>query len=295
MPTKNRTELLARALDSVLAQTYRNWELIVVNDGGDDVTPVVDSRSSRGSIRCIKLEQSGGQAAARNIALQEAKGEIICYLDDDDVVTALSREGRPFVYTDAVLVSEQYDNGVLREAGERSNPYQHDEYSRDPLLVNNYIPINTWAHWKACLDEVGVFDESLNCYEDWEFLLRFSARYDFTHIRKTTVEVMCRVDRVDSVTGQRLPDSADAFRTIYQRHGDSLPEHLVRERSANLRSLEFNAEKQRQVLLDTLVIDSVGCADDRGDSGCVSDNQQRLKVARERFLRRVEEFDCEHS
>jgi len=301
MPTKNRLELLGRALDSVIAQTYRRWELVIVNDGGNDVAPEVESRASSGRIRCIKLEQSVGQAAARNIALQEAKGEIICYLDDDDVylqhhldtvVTALTREGRPFIYTDAVVVSEQYDNGMLRETGERSNPYQHDEYSRDLLLVNNYIPINTWAHWKSCLDEVGVFDASLNCYEDWEFLLRFSARYNFTHLRKTTVEVMCRVDRVDSVTGQRLSESADAFRTIYQRHGDGLPEHLVRERSKRLRALEFNAEKQRQVLLDATVSDGGGCAEDRNESGYVSD-RQRLQVTHEQFLRRIEEFGYE--
>jgi glycosyltransferase involved in cell wall biosynthesis len=299
MPTRNRLDLLGRALDSVIAQTYRHWELIVVNDGGDDISPVVNGRASCGRVRSIKLEQSGGQAAARNIALKEAKGEIICYLDDDDtyqknhletVVTALTRDGFPFVYTDAVLVTEQYDKGMLTETGERSNPYQHDDYSRDRLLVNNYIPINTWAHWKACLDEVGVFDESLNCYEDWEFLLRFSARYNFTHIQKTTVEVMCRVDRVDSVTRQRLSESADAFRVIYERHGDNLSEHLGRERSLRLRALEFNAEKQRQALLDTETGVGLEDVEDQEDSRAISDKHQ-LEDAHKRFLQRAEVFN----
>jgi len=299
MPTKNRVELLGRALDSVIAQTYKHWELIVVNDGGDDVTPVVDSRALGGSIRCIKLQQSVGQAAARNIALQEAKGQIICYLDDDDiylahhldtVVTALSREGRPFVYTDAVLVPERYNNGMPQEEGERSNPYKHDEYSRDRLLVNNYIPINTWAHWKACVDQVGTFDESLKCYEDWEFLLRFSARYEFTHIEQTTVEVKIRVDRVDNVTRQRLADTAKAYRTIYWRHGDNLSEALVYERDMKLQALEYNTEKHRQAehtLLGTTVGDVGERAGGRNSPGYVSD-KQRSQYLCEQFLHRVE-------
>ena len=300
MPTKNRVELLGRALDSVIAQTYKHWELIVVNDGDDDVTPVVDSRASWGRIHCIVLDQSVGQAAARNIALQEANGQIICYLDDDDiylahhletVVTALSREGRPFVYTDAVLVPERHNNGIPQDVGERSNPYQHDEYSRDRLLVNNYIPINTWAHWKTCLDEVGVLDESLNCYEDWEFLLRLSARYEFTHIRQTTVEVMFRVDRVDNVTRQRLTDTADAYRVIYRRHGDNLPEGLVHARTMKLQALECDAENCRQAdqsLFDATDSDAGERGGNGGSTGFIPD-EQRLQYLRDQFLHRVEE------
>ena len=292
MPTKNRLELLGRALDSVLAQTYRNWELIVVNDGGDDVAPVIDSRSSRGSVRCIRLEQSGGQAAARNLALQAAQGEIICYLDDDDiyldchlatVVAALSQERRPFVYTDAVLVQERYNNGHPVEEGERSNLYAHDDYSRARLLVANYIAINTWAHWKSCLDQVGLFDVSLNCYEDWEFLLRFSARYEFFHIRQTTVEVRVRSDRVDNITRQRLADTASAYRKIYDMHADGLPADLRQARSRQLQALEHNAVDRLQMLADITAGDDGAPAEHRDDAATTA-----VQVLQEQFLRRAE-------
>ncbi|MFQ5645030.1 MAG: glycosyltransferase, partial [Thiogranum sp.] len=172
MPTKDRLHLLGRALDSVIAQSYHNWELIVVNDGGESIRRMVDSRDTSGRIRRIEFGWSRGQAAARNTALAEARGELVCYLDDDDIylpdhlqtiVNEMAGEGSSFIYTDAVVVKETVTNGAAQEVG-RSNPYAHAEYSRERLLVNNYIPINTWAHRRDCLDAVGAFDTTLSCY-----------------------------------------------------------------------------------------------------------------------------------
>jgi|GEM_PF-642571 glycosyltransferase involved in cell wall biosynthesis len=250
MPTKDRLPLLGRALDSVLAQTYSNWELIVVNDGGESIHAVTADRDPCDRIRCIDFDRSQAQAVARNTALTAAKGEIICYLDDDDVylphhletvVRGLSGQEHAFVYTDAVVVKERLVDGSGEEV-DRSNPYAHHDYSRERLLVNNYIPINTWAHKRVCVDAVGLFDRSLSCYEDWEFLLRLSERYDFHHIEKTTVEVRHRVDQVDNVSRIRLADTADAYRRIYARHGKGLAEDLLAERETVVRALTSNID-----------------------------------------------------
>ncbi|HFD79972.1 MAG TPA: glycosyltransferase, partial [Gammaproteobacteria bacterium] len=252
MPTKDRPELLPRAVDSVLSQSYTSWELIVVNDGGVGIEGSLGERLRDSRIRCVSLQRSVGQAAARNIALQEANGEIICYLDDDDayledhlrtVVGVLANGDRAFAYTDAVVVPEEFAGGVLREVGERSNPYAHESYSRDRLLVNNYIPINTWAHRRSCLDEIGLFDESLTCYEDWEFLLRLSARHEFMHVPSTTVEVRFRVDREDNVTRRRLADTEAAYRTIYQRHNENVSPRVQQEREMKLEALAYHTSR----------------------------------------------------
>jgi glycosyltransferase involved in cell wall biosynthesis/tetratricopeptide (TPR) repeat protein len=246
MPTKNRPELLGRALDSVLAQTYQNWELIVVNDGGESVHTLAERRDRANRIRCIELETSRGQAAARNLALAEARGEIVCYLDDDDlylprhldtVVTELVNGSNDFVYTDAVVVEEEWPGGGETEI-RRSNPYVHQNYSRDVLLVNNYIPINTWAHTRACVERCGQFDESLSCYEDWEFLLRLSAQYDFRHVRGTTVEVRRRAGVADNVSRQRLADTVDVYQEIYRRHGQGLTGDVKIRRRETLEKLQ---------------------------------------------------------
>jgi len=246
MPTKDRPEFLARAIDSVLTQTYANWELIIVNDGGESVLGLVEGRNASQRIRCIEFDTSNGQAAARNVALREARGHIICYLDDDDrylpnhlhtVVTELSDGGDHFVYTDAVVIEEQWRGGAGEELN-RSHPYVHASYSRETLLVNNYIPINTWAHTRVCLEECGVFDESLLCYEDWEFLLRLSARFLFRHVTSTTVEVRRRAGIADNVSRRRLVDTVDAYKEIYRRHSQNLTNVLEQRRRDTLQKLE---------------------------------------------------------
>lgn len=260
MPTRDRLELLGRALDSVIAQRYRNWELLVINDGGDSVRSLIKGRDADDRIRFIELDRSRGQATARNLALRLARGEIICYLDDDDlyladhlqtIVDELAAGERYFVYTDAVVVSETLDGTQSRETG-RSNPYAHTGYSRERLLIGNYIPINTWAHRRECLDAVSGFDETLNCYEDWEFLLRLSARYEFHHIERTTVEVRHRADRVDNVSRHRLSDTVQAYRRIYQRHDEGVTVDMQRRRDETLQRLEANIGRHLAAAAETV-------------------------------------------
>ena len=245
MPTRDRLHLLGRAIDSVVAQSFGSWELIVVNDGGESIQPLLEGRDAQGRIRCIEFGWSRGQAAARNTALAEARGEFICYLDDDDsylphhlqtVVEALRHGTHDFVYTDAVIVKETLDGGELREQG-RATPYQHGDYSHERLLVGNYIPINTWAHRRDLIDAAGMFDASLKCYEDWELLLRFAARKDFLHLHETTVEVHHRVDRVDNVSRQQHGRTVAAYREIYARHREGVSRQMQAERDKVLEHL----------------------------------------------------------
>jgi GT2 family glycosyltransferase len=170
--------------------------------------------------------QSVGQARARNRALQAARGEIVSFLDDDDrylpnhletLVNALGDESCIFAYTDADMVQEVIRHGERREIS-RSTPYRHEAWSRRRLHIDNYIPINTWGVRKSCLDEVGGFDESLSCCEDWELLLRIARQYDFRHVKATTVEVRHRADQADNVTRRRLGETQAVYETIYARY-----------------------------------------------------------------------------
>ena len=85
IPTYNRRQWLGGALESVLAQTHRNFEILVVNDGGADVGPVIETLNAAGRIRLINLPQKQGISAARNAGIRAAKGIYIAYLDDDDI------------------------------------------------------------------------------------------------------------------------------------------------------------------------------------------------------------------
>ncbi len=86
VPTYNRAKLLGRAIDSVVRQTFTDWELVIVDDGSTDHTPaVVDSYRSRLSRRLVYLtRQRGGSSAARNTGIEHARGEFVAFLDSDD-------------------------------------------------------------------------------------------------------------------------------------------------------------------------------------------------------------------
>ena len=85
MPTHNRSLLLSRAINSVLLQTYQNWELIIIDDASSDNTSdIIEPNLKDQRIKVIRLNKGIGGAEARNIGLDESKGELIAFLDDDD-------------------------------------------------------------------------------------------------------------------------------------------------------------------------------------------------------------------
>ena len=86
MPVHNGLATLDRAVLSVLAQGFQNWELVVVDDGSDDVTPELLEKWRRadGRVRIIRTEENRGPSAAHNVALRQAAGELVAYLDCDD-------------------------------------------------------------------------------------------------------------------------------------------------------------------------------------------------------------------
>jgi glycosyltransferase involved in cell wall biosynthesis/MoaA/NifB/PqqE/SkfB family radical SAM enzyme len=238
VPTANRPGFLKDALASLVAQDYPNWETIVVNDGGRSVEALAVAADPVGRVRVIELRGRCGPAIARNTALRVARGEIICYLDDDDlflpnhlstVVRALAQPGADFAYTEAEVVVESLTEGTRKVVG-RSSPYRQPGYSRDTLLVSNYIPINTWAHRWSCLERAGFFDESLPALEDWELLLRLARHTDFRHAPTVTAEVRHRQDRGDSRTGHARLRMVDTYREIYARTDDVANTAVKRER-----------------------------------------------------------------
>jgi glycosyltransferase involved in cell wall biosynthesis len=115
IPTYNRRVLLARALDSVIAQTYEKWEAIVVDNGSTDGTEELISRYSEPRIIYLKTYNDGIIARARNLGIRASKGEWIAFLDSDDwwerekLYTVLSFLNRKFdlVYHDLKIVSNE--------------------------------------------------------------------------------------------------------------------------------------------------------------------------------------------
>jgi GT2 family glycosyltransferase/DNA-binding SARP family transcriptional activator len=224
LPTYNRPDRLQKAIQSVISQTYQDFEIIVVNDGTVDVSEVVAPLNKDGRITTIRHDRNRGLAAARNTGLRAAKGTYIAYLDDDDtylpdhletLVTALQSGEHKVVYTDAWRIHEARQGDAYVVTG-RDMPYSKDFNCID-LLVYNYFPVLCVMHEKACLEQVGVFDESLFAHEDWDLWIRMATLYPFFHIKKTTAAFTWRRDG-SSMTSSTSDTYRRTTEIIYRKY-----------------------------------------------------------------------------
>ncbi len=224
IPTRNRPEFLARAIQSVLNQTYKNIEIIVINDGGIDVGELTAHFNSRRNIRYINLPTGIERSAARNLGIRAAHGIYIAYLDDDDrylpehvatLVRHAQETGCRVVYSDAYRVELDPSTGLPDET-RRDIPYSLD-FDPVRLHVENYIPILCLMHERSCLDETGMFDEQLSRLEDWDLWLRLSRVARFHHIPQATCEFTWHHGG-SSQTLNNAPLFLNAYKTICKKH-----------------------------------------------------------------------------
>lgn len=224
VPTYNRPDRLQVALSSILAQTYQDLEIIVVNDGSIDVSDVITPLNRDGRITTIRHDHNRGLAAARNTGLRAAKGTYIAYLDDDDtflpdhlhtLVTALQNGEHKVAYTDAWRIHEVRQGDQYVVTG-RDIPYSRDFNCID-LLLCNYFPVLCVMHEKACLEQVGLFDESLFAHEDWDLWIRMATIYPFLHIKHTTAAFTWRRDG-SSMTSSTSDTYRRTTEIIYRKY-----------------------------------------------------------------------------
>lgn len=201
IPTYNRPEMLDKALKSILTQSWRSFEIHVVNDAGGDVSKIIADNNRNDLISYIQNERHRGRSASRNTALRMARGKYITYLDDDDVyypnhletlVLSLESSKYKVAYSDAHRIHQVKKNGAYIEIG-RDIPYSFD-FDASALLKTNYIPILSVMHERSCLEAVGLFDENLEVLEDWDLWIRLSQKYPFVHIPKVTAGFTWRTD-----------------------------------------------------------------------------------------------------
>lgn len=181
IPCFNQARYLRVAIDSALAQNHSNLEVVVVDDGSTDDTPAVIA-SYGSSIRGIR-QQNAGLSAARNAGIAHSTGQFVVLLDSDDALLPTCVESRTkFLEADegVGLVSGYYreidaDGNVLERIPElrrlASMPHLYQTVRR------NWGPPVGWTIRRSALDECGGFDPVLRSCEDWDVLIRISARW----------------------------------------------------------------------------------------------------------------------
>jgi glycosyltransferase involved in cell wall biosynthesis len=182
IPTYNRVALLAHAVESVLAQDYPNWEIVVADDGSTDATRDYLSSLSNFPVRHLRLPHTGNVAVARNAGARSAGGSHLAFLDSDDMwhpaklgvqLREMHHAGVPWSYTGFQLVDDEGNPVPLR--GGDWNPLSGRIL--DSLLTTEAsVAVSTLVVEAALFTSLRGFDEDprLNFREDYEFVLRLA-------------------------------------------------------------------------------------------------------------------------
>ena len=179
IPTRNRRALLAETIDSILAQTLANWELIVVDDASEDDTFSYVSGLSDQRIRVIRFEQHAERSAARNAGLDLATGEFILFLDDDDLLidSGLQTHVDAFARHPAAIATvgsvEEFDQSGARTSSRLVRRSQERNVWPDVLL--GWGPVcGRCAFRTRAIKSVQGWNTTYNICEDHELWLRLS-------------------------------------------------------------------------------------------------------------------------
>jgi glycosyltransferase involved in cell wall biosynthesis len=222
IPTKNRLPLLRRAVNSVLAQTHKQIELIIVSDGSDDGTcEYVDGLREDISIKLIHNDKSVGACAARNQAIQLASGKFITGLDDDDIFLPhrletfinewqkLERTGRDF--------SCLFDRRIVN-AGEAVWLWDTNaSVSAEQILQTNMIGNQVFTT-PQYMKDAGGFDPDMPAWQDWEMWVRLVKTCGPAYSIKANSYVMDISHELERITQKSSEKILRAARMFYQKH-----------------------------------------------------------------------------
>lgn len=179
-PVWNRPDLVVDAIKSVQAQTYKNWEMIITDDGSTDNTVEIIKKFAKKDKR-IKILEPGhqGVSGARNSSIKEATGEWIAFLDSDNVWTpnflssmvgSLNKTKQRAAYS-AIRMD---NNGQIR--------YRTTEYNPEILKTGNFIDLNSIVVDRKIIDKIGGFDTELRRMVDYDLVIKISREVDFVYV-----------------------------------------------------------------------------------------------------------------
>jgi len=211
IPTHNRGYCIERSIRSVLNQTWGNLELIVVDDASTDDTETVINNITDSRIRYIKLEKNGGANRARNIGIQNARGNYVAFNDSDDewLPKKLEKQMQLMKLQERIdgekvgavyCVMNKYSNGkvcqIIPQMEMLGENGIGDIY--EYMQGNMFIGMPTLLVRKGVLEQVGIFNEELKRLQDWELLLRIAQRYKFYLVQEGLINIHVQEDCISN-------------------------------------------------------------------------------------------------
>lgn len=236
MPTYGRTaEIVLRAVDSIIKQTYVDWELYVVDDNKENnlyseaiKNALEDLKDTR--IHYLRMEKNSGACAARNKGIQESKGEYVAFLDDDDEwlperlekqLPGLEDDNVGFTYCGVWILNEM--------TGKKKSSliqFKHGNVYYDLLKGNFMGGVSNFIIKRSAMDKCGAFRVDMPSSQDYELWIRLSKQYDVSSIAENLT--VLHVHEGDSIT-RSLARRIAGFRKIL----DIYHEDIVKDKKTH--------------------------------------------------------------
>ncbi len=228
---KRKTEIVERALKSVAGQTYKNLEIILVNDFPEDKALSKELEALCGSFErkviYAPVKRNSGSNAARNLGAALSNGVFIAFLDDDDEwlpekielqAEKMSDESVGIVYSNIWIDSEKTHTKSLRFNMESPEGDLYSSLFHDNIIGSTSFPLIR----KRAFDEVGGFDETVPALQDMELWLRITRKYKAVYINKPLgVYYFTAGDRISAHPERRI----SGYEKIYEQHREFLLNH----------------------------------------------------------------------
>lgn len=193
IPTHNRIELLKKAVKCAICQTYLNFEVVIVNDNPEDRFQIDTLFAGLEKVKVIHHEVSKGGSAARNTGILNSSGELIAFLDDDDVwlpekllMHSEAHEDHPeagLVFSDCLYV---YNNSLIND---HKTTYKISGNVVHEMSKAKFCPATSSmvSIRRDCVKACGLFDETLASFQDWDYWFRIAHHFKFYHIPEVLV------------------------------------------------------------------------------------------------------------
>lgn len=225
IPTYNRERLLPKAIESVLAQSFSDFELLIIDDGSTDNTQAVIEGFNHTQIHYIRHSNNRGECAARNTGIAMARGAYIAFLDSDDewLPSKLAKQVALFekmpakvgaIYTWLKIIDGKTQLETLRKSILRGDVSQN-------LLYKNFIGTpSTLMIKRHCLQQTEGFDARLRCCGDWDMWLQLSCHCEFEFIPEALVQYH---DHDEKGRGSKNNHAiVEGYLTFLQKHHSTL-------------------------------------------------------------------------
>ena len=242
IPAYNREKTIKRCIDSAMRQTYAASEIIVVDDGSTDKTLNIIEKEYNGAVRVIKQKHKGAQAA-RNAGIRIAQGEYIAFLDSDDewLLDKLEAQIKELkVNSDAVICGD----GIIQQDWTDSIPKAYDAAERKnkrvglkrlfrlkgksgyvykEILNNSFCLFPALLTSRKNLLEIGMLDENVPSYQEWDTAIRLAKKYEFIYLHKPLFVYHLHDGETIS---KNLQKDVDGLEYIYEKYQVEIIEQL---------------------------------------------------------------------